>query len=82
MKTQSEQIVDRLKTVMNADRMSGVENISKVIKSDIFDLLTSYMYLQIGDIELSIELVKDGNYILNLTAKSTHLIGAGKMIDE
>ena len=81
MKKQSEWIKDRLQSVMMTDRVSGIETLLTVLRSDIYGLLENYMYITPDDVELVLDAEADGNFTLHITARTGHLIDPGKLLD-
>ncbi len=81
MKTRSELIKERLNNVMLADRGNGTENLITMLKSDILDLLKSYMYTNSENVNVALNVTGNGDYELIVTARGDRLIDVGKMID-
>ncbi len=81
MKTRSELIKERLNNVMLADRWNGTENLITMLKSDILDLLKSYMYTNSENVNVALNVTGNGDYELIVTARGDRLIDVGKMID-
>ncbi len=81
MKKQSDLIKERLKNVMLTDRGSGIDKFLTSLKSDVSDLLRSYMYTDADSLNVSLDVRGDGDYELFISARGDRLIDVGKMID-
>lgn len=78
--TNSQKIKNRLKEVMLNDRLGKIETLLTVVKSDAEQLLSNYMVLEKGEIDVIMEEKLDGTYELSIVAKTKRLIDVGKMI--
>lgn len=81
MKTQSDLIKERLQNMMLSDRGNGTENLLTMLKSDILDLLASYMYTTSENVNVSLSVIGGGDYEIKITARGDRLIDVGKTID-
>ena len=81
MKKQSDLIKERLQNVMLTDRGNGVDKLLISLKSDILDLLKSYMYTDGDKVNVSLDVSGGGDYLFSITARADRLIDIGKMID-
>lgn len=79
--SKTEMIKDRLKNVMLSDRVASVESLLRVLKSDVISLLSNYMYIENEDVQLTLDAEANGEFKVNIQAKTNRLIDAGKMID-
>ena len=70
----------RLKKVVMEDKVSAIENMLRVLKSDQYKLLTNYMYLNADDLKVYIDITENGNYILTVKAVTDRLIDIGRML--
>ena len=70
----------RLKKVVMEDKVSAIENMLRVLKSDQYKLLTNYMYLNADDLEVYIDITENGDYILTVKAVTDRLIDIGRML--
>jgi len=80
MKKQSQLIVERMRRVMQSQRISGLEPILTALRNDTESLLQHYMAVESGAVKLILDLESDGSYTFTLTAKTNRLIEPGKMI--
>ena len=71
----------RLKSVAYADKVTAIENMLRVLKSEQYRLLTDFMYLSPEDLEVYIDLTPRGEYVLTVKAITDRLIDVGKMLD-
>lgn len=70
----------RLKKVVMEDKVSAIENMLRVLKSDQYKLLTNYMYLNADDLKVYIDIIENGDYILTVKAVTDRLIDIGRML--
>lgn len=70
----------RLKKVVMDDKVSAIENMLRVLKSDQYKLLTNYMYLNADDLKVYIDITENGDYILTVKAVTDRLIDIGRML--
>lgn len=70
----------RLKKVVMEDKVSAIENMLRVLKSDQYKLLTNYMYLNADDLKVYIDITENGDYILTVRAVTDRLIDIGRML--
>ena len=80
MRKQSEIIKERLKQVMLQDRVGGVETLLTILKSDATALLSNYMALESGIVEITAEILESGGYEFVIKARTNRLIAPGRMI--
>ncbi|MCL2862208.1 MAG: hypothetical protein FWE22_07350 [Firmicutes bacterium] len=80
MKTQAQQISERLKNIIQIDGVSSIENLLIVLKSDLAQLFSSYMYVQPQNIAVSAKQDEDGNFIFTTQIKTSHILDFGVMI--
>lgn len=78
----NEQIVNRLKNVMLADRSMSAESYLRIVRSDLYMLLNNYMVLEKEDLETSLETDETGMFYLTVRAKTPRLIDAGRCVDD
>ena len=71
---------DRLKSVVMSEKITAIENMLRVIKSEQYKLLTNYMYLNVEDLKVYIDLTENGEYHLTVKAITDKLIDIGKML--
>lgn len=81
VKKQSEMIKDRLKNVMITDRVSNIENLLTILKSDLYSLCSNYMYMKPENLHVVLDADSEGGYEFTFKVFTDHLIDAGKMID-
>lgn len=70
---------ERLKSV-GRGRNSSLENMLRVMKGDIYRLLTNYMYLSAENLSVYADVTRDGEYILNVKATTERFIDSGKIL--
>ena len=70
----------RLKKVVMEDKVSAIENMLRVLKSDQYKLLTNYMYLNADDLKVYMDITENGDYILTVKAVTDRLIDIGRML--
>ena len=80
MKTQAQQIQERLKSIVTVDRTSSIENLLVVLKSDLTQLFSSYMYVMPQNITVGAKQDINGNFIFNVQINTDHIIDFGMMI--
>ena len=64
---------DRLKNVLISDKQFSPEKIKKVLKSDVFYLLTNYCDLEPENLTCEVFVQEDGSYKFNIQAISDRL---------
>lgn len=69
----------RLKSV-GRGRSASLENMLRVMKGDIYRLLTNYMYLSAENLSVYVDVTQDGEYILNVKAATERFIDSGKTL--
>ena len=82
MRKQSELIKERMRQVMLQDRVSGIETLLAVLKSDITALLSNYMALDFNAVEITADTFESdlGVYEFVIKARTNRLIAPGRMI--
>lgn len=78
--TNTQKIKNRLKEVMLNDRLGKIETLLTVVKSDAEILLSNYMVLEKGELEVIAEEKANGTFEVVIVAKTKRLIEVGKMI--
>ncbi len=74
------QVKQRIKTVVMEDKLSAIESMLRVLKSDIYKLLTNYMYLSRDGLNVYIDITENGEYILSVKAETDRLIDIGRVL--
>lgn len=64
---------DRLKSLMIMDKSETPHKINKVLKSEILYLLNNYFNISSDDLFLDLNVNTDGEYVLEVVAKSRFL---------
>ncbi len=77
---QQSKATERLKNVRVGDNFAGIENMLRSMKGEIYKLLTNYMYLNIENLNVYMDLTTNGEYVLNVRAESGRLIDFGKTL--
>ena len=70
----------RLKTVAIEDKVSAIENMLRVLRSDQYRLLTNYMYIGSDDLKVYMDLTENGEYVLTVNAVTDRLIDIGRLL--
>ena len=78
---QNRQARTRLKSVEYADKVSAIENMLRVLKSEQYRLLTDYMYLSAEDLQVFVDITNNGEYILTVRAITDRFIDIGRLLD-
>lgn len=77
MAQQSYRVRDRVKSAVMQDKISRIEDMLKVIRSEEYRLLTNFMYLTRDKLSVYIDITEDGRYVLTVRAETDHLIDPG-----
>ena len=78
--TQAERMKSRLKGVRVTDKVTQIENMLALLKSEVYKLLTNYMYLSVENLNVYIDVTPNGEYVLTVKAGTDRLIDIGKML--
>lgn len=70
---------ERLKNV-GTGRTTALKNMLSDVKAEIYRLLTNYMYLSAENLSVYIDVVENGEYILNVRAVTERFIKPGKHV--
>ena len=70
-KRQSEE--ERLKNVLISDKQFSPDKIKKVLKSDVFELLSNYCNLSPENLSIGVDILEDGTYKFCIVATSDRL---------
>lgn len=70
----------RLKTVTMEDKVTAIENMLRVLRSDQYKLLTNYMYIGSDDLKVYMDLTENGEYVLTVKAVTDRLIDIGRLL--
>ena len=62
------ELLSRLDNVIKKDKQINPQYMKEVIKSDIFYVLNNYFDVQLGDIDISIDLTDNNMYALKINA--------------
>lgn len=73
-------VKDRLRGVVTENKISEIENMLRLLKSEQYRLLTNYMYLDRDDLKVYIDVTDEGEYILTVRAVTDKLIDVGKVL--
>lgn len=71
---------DRLRNTRINETVGEIENMLHSLKNETYKLLTNYMFLNVDDLEVYMDLAKNGEYVLSIKAVSDRLIDIGKML--
>ena len=75
-----ERMKNRLKGVRVTDKVTQIENMLALLKSEVYKLLTNYMYLSVENLNVYIDVTPNGEYVLTVKAGTDRLIDIGKML--
>jgi len=73
MKRVRREAVTRLKSVLLQDKLHAPNNFIEFVKRDIYTTLFNYFEINEEDIELTVEVDKAGNYIIEITGRAYRL---------
>jgi len=62
------------------DKVSAIENMLRVLRSDQYRLLTNYMYIGSDDLKVYMDLTENGEYVLTVKAVTDRLIDIGRLL--
>ena len=79
-KNQNENI-KRLQNVLISDKQFSPEKLQKILKSDAYNMLSNYCVLEPDNLNVFVELQKDGKYHLQITASCDRLKIFGSLPD-
>ena len=65
---------------ISRSRIADIENSLRIMKAEMYKLLTNYMYLSREDLTVYVDVTDDGEFILNVRARTKRCIGTGKYI--
>ncbi len=70
----------RLKSVAYGDKITAIENMLRVLKSEEYRLLTDFMYLSDEDLQVYVDLTDRGEYVFTIRAITDRLIDVGRLL--
>lgn len=73
--------LERLQNVLISDKQFSPQQVERVLKSDIFNMLSSYCSLLPEDVKVKVELQKNGRYSFQIFAESDRLKIFGSLPD-
>lgn len=65
--------LERLKNVLISDKQFSPQRVEKVLKCDLYSLLSNYCVLDPQNLNVEIEVLKDGSFKFNIIASSNRL---------
>ncbi len=71
---------ERLGSIVINDKISAIESMLTVLKSETYKLLTNFMYLNEQDLKVYIDLTSNGEYLLSIRAVTDKLIDVGRLL--
>lgn len=74
--------LQRLQNVLISDKQFSPQKVEKVLKSDMYGLLSNYCTLSPEDINIKVEVQKDGSYKFLIVARSERLKIFGSLPDD
>ncbi|MBO5224779.1 MAG: hypothetical protein J6C23_09755 [Clostridia bacterium] len=80
METRVESAKERLRKVRINDTIVEIEGMLKTLKNEQYKLLTDFMTLAYEDLDVYMDITKNGEYVLTVKATSNKLIDIGKII--
>ena len=72
---------ERLKNVLISDKQFSPEKVKKVLKSDIYSLLSNYCNLLPENLSVGVDILEDGSYKFCIVATSDRLKIFGSLPD-
>ena len=69
---ESKMMAKRLKRVLLQDKIVAYEGLTKALESDVRTLLSYYMTLT-GDLSVNVDVLDEGNYQINISAKANNI---------
>ena len=60
---------------ISRSRIADIENSLRIMKAEMYKLLTNYMYLSREDLTVYVDVTDDGEFILNVRARTKRFIG-------
>ena len=69
---ESKMMAKRLKRVLLQDKIVAYEGLTKALESDVKMLLSYYMTLS-GELSVNIDVLDEGNYQINISAKANNI---------
>lgn len=61
--------LERLQNVLISDKQFSPQKVEKVLKSDIYELLSNYATINPDEVNVKVEIEKDGTYKFLMVAK-------------
>ncbi len=80
METRTDRAKERLRKIRINDTVDMIEDMLKTLKNEEYKLLTDFMALSYDDLDVYMDITKNGEYVLTVKAISTKLIDIGKLI--
>ena len=71
---------ERLRKIRINDTVTEIEGMLKTLKNEEYKLLTDFMTLSFEDLDVYMDITKNGEYVLTVKAVSRKLIDIGKII--
>ena len=71
---------ERLRKIRINDTVTEIEGMLKTLKNEQYKLLTDFMTLSFEDLDVYMDITKNGDYVLTVKAVSRKLIDIGKII--
>lgn len=75
------QVRDKLHAAVITDRAATIENTLRVVKSDVYGILSQYMELDPSAISVAADLDNEGECTITVSAKTRTFYEIGKIID-
>ena len=72
--------VEKRMRKMSRSRIADIENSLRIMKAEMYKLLTNYMYLSREDLTVYVDVTENGEFTLNVRAYTKRFIGTGKYI--
>ncbi|MCI8435300.1 MAG: hypothetical protein HFK10_05005 [Clostridia bacterium] len=74
------EVKEKLKNAVITDRAGMMENTLRVVKSDVYGILSNYMELGGEDVAVTADLDERGACLITVTAKTRTFYEIGKLI--
>lgn len=75
------QNLERLSNVLISDKQFSPKQVEKVLKADVYSMLSNYCTLSPNDVSVEVAVQKDGSYKFVITASSSRLKIFGSLPD-
>lgn len=74
------EVRDKLKNAVITDRAGMLENTLRIVKSDVYAILTHYMEIVPDNVEVTADLDEQGECLITVSVKTKTFYEIGKLI--